>query len=277
MTEIHGRGGGVRRPDDWCGTPLPQKTRFQQIRDLVRAHKEDVNTNNQLDTVNKIWDLMQPEIVAEYIAPWDPVDPGPVLRYLVPRPPTNPGDDIVAEYIAVAPRDLPAGYDPNDYAGRSGAEVADVVSGRDHPDPTDTNGRRFPDDMVMFYLVAPPPPDPEQQARFNQLRKFDLDMNKTFKGLMDVAHRIVRDNKVSQKELDEFSRLHFSFELCGKLFYDGLREYQKDFPLHPSPEEYGRVTGFDPGLRAPTGDAPRDPDASPLGVRIGSMTSGDDE
>ena len=116
----------------------------------------------------------------------------------------------------------------------------------------------------------------EQQARFNQLRKFDLDMNKTFSALLDVAERIVYDDHVSPRELDEFSRLHFSFELCAKLFYDGVKEYRKDYPMHANPEEYGRVTGYDANLRAPSADEPRDTSTSPLNVRMGEMTSDDE-
>jgi len=150
-----------------------------------------------------------------------------------------------------------------------------VVNNRDHPDATDESGRPWDDELIMFYLVAPPPPNPDQQARFNQLRKFDLDMNKTFGALLDVAERIVYDDHVSPRELDEFSRLHYSFELCAKLFYDGVKEYRKDYPMHANPEEYGRVTGYDPNLRAPSADEPNDPSTSPLSVRMGNMSDDD--
>ena len=232
-TKVQGPGGtgGVPKDPGYDITPA----QMARIQGLIAKQGKEVNTNKQVAAVDEIWKLLQPAIVARYIVPMPPDDIG--ARYIVPTPGPSPDDDIVAEYVAVAPGRLPPGFDPSEYTNKTGAELVATINSRERATTTDDNGVIFNDDMVMFYLVAPPPTNPEQLARYNELRQFDLDMNKTFKALLATTGNVIADGKVNTAELDGFSKLHYAFDLCSKLFYDGLREYQKDFPFAPSPEE----------------------------------------
>jgi len=161
--------------------------------------------------------------VAKYVAP-------PALRYLVPRP----TDPIVAEYIAPAPADLTGSFDPARYAG-SGAEMARTVSERSKDRAT--TGKKLRDEMVMFYLVAPPPPDAQQNVAFNKLRKQDQEINKIFKNLLKSTTAFVKDKKLTDGEVQKFTRLHYAFDLASKKFFQGVEKYFDKYPMETRPLE----------------------------------------
>ncbi len=215
MDKVSGSGqtGGPGQVDP--GFKLPP-FQLNTIKGLIGKFNAEKNTNQQTKVVKQIWSNLRPMIVA---------------KYMVQPPP------VAARYIALPPEQLPNGFDPAAYGGVSGAEIARLADTRVSADPTGPDARPFPDDMVMYYLVVPPPDNPEQAARYNKLRQFDMDMNKTFSALLNLTKTIVEDENVSDGELAEFTALHYSFDLCAKLFYDGVREYQTDFPFAPSPEE----------------------------------------
>ncbi len=191
---------------------------MDSLKRLINDFRNEKNTNQQMDVVDKIWANLRPMVFARYIAV---------------RPP------VAARYIALPPDRMPRGFDPSAYDGKSGAELVALTDARVKPDNRDATGVRFPDDIVMFYLVAPPPPTPdsEQLARFNEVKKFDVDLNKTFEALLSTTKKVIDDKKVSDEELGEFEALHYAFDLAGKMFYDLVREYRKDYPLSADPVE----------------------------------------
>jgi len=207
--------GHLRKPVIMPDVQL-SKTQQAKLKELLKTYRDEVNTNVQGKVVDELWKNMQQEVVAKYIAP-------PVLRYLVPRP----TDPIVAEYIAPAPADLSGPFDPAKYTG-SGAENAKTINARGKARAT--AGKKLRDEMVMFYLVAPPPPDAKQAAAFNKLRKQDKGINTIFKNLLKSTQTYVMDKKLTDSELQKFTRLHYAFDLASKTFYDGVDKYFKDFP-----------------------------------------------
>jgi len=192
------------------------KTQQAEIKSLVTKYKDEVNTNVQGKVVDELWKNMKQEIVAKYIAP-------PVLRYLAPRP----TDPIVAKYIAPAKAELTGAFDPSKY-GSIGAELAKNTDARGKA--RNAASKRLGDGMVMFYLVAPPPPDAGQAARFNKLKKYDKEINKIFKDLIKSTTAFSKDKKLTGDEVQQFTRLHYAFDLASKIFYDGVDQYFKDFP-----------------------------------------------
>jgi len=196
--------------------PDVQLTKAQKakVNNLITKYSDEVNTGVQSKVVDEMWKNMQQEVVARYVAPV-------ALRYLVPMP----DDKIVAEYIAPAPADLTGNFDPNAYTG-SGPRIANTVTARS-ADRT-TAGSDFP--MVAYYLIMPPPPDPKEAAAFNKLRKQDQDINKIFSNLLKASKTMVKDGKLTDAEVQKFTRLHYAFDLAAKKFYDGVGEYFQKFP-----------------------------------------------
>lgn len=243
MNTIKGQGptGGVQQ----TGYRMTD-TQFNTVKDLISQFREAKNTNTQTKVVSDILQNLKPEIMA---------------RYLVPGP-------IVAEYIAVPPQ---TGFDPANFENADGANLANALDTA-NTELGDTV-TRFPDDMVMYYMVAPPPPDPEQAKRFNQINQFDQDLNKVFGALIDTTEKIVDDQSISDAELQRFTNLQVSFNLSARMFYGLVEEYSKDFPMaqHPEEQDWRNFSGPEDRNLPPatTGAAPEvNPATNPLATRL---------
>ncbi|MFC1610267.1 hypothetical protein ACFL6C_04865 [Myxococcota bacterium] len=233
------------KPPDWCGTkPKPvqeakvmtqaQKT---QLDVLIAQYKDVKNTSKQLEGVDKMYALIRNVIIGNM----------PGKKYMVIQPQELGKLGLVdAKRVVDANNQAFNGQEVDVGMGRARDAVATQI-------PTTLSNSRnslvpLDDDYIRFYLVVPPPPDPDQKLRHDKLGNFDLQLDSIFGNLITTLKKTSADKAFDPDEIENMMKLQSSMVLCAKIFLDDVGEYYKDYPLAPDPQQRDIPVPPDPGL-----------------------------